>query len=191
MTAKVKDIMFPIEEYEKVDVDAELCNALSILKENHRKTKACAPGRFHRTLFVTDASKKIIGKVSMYDLIRGLVPESSMDPDFPKRDEYVRSSRIWEVEEKTAEFAQRLGWLTNSFFDLVKKVTHKKIRDIMAPIHPILKEEDTINQAIYLMFSEDVRQPLVVRGEEIVGVVNLMQVFSELLEIAGPECGVR
>ena len=61
----------------------------------------------------------------------------------------------------------------------------------MDKVHPILKEEDTINQAIYLMFKENVRQPLVVRKGEIVGVINLMRVFSELLEVAGPECYVH
>jgi predicted transcriptional regulator len=61
----------------------------------------------------------------------------------------------------------------------------------MTPVHPILKEEDTINQAIYLMFKESVRQPIVVRKGEMVGVVDLMRVFSELLEIAGPECYVH
>jgi CBS domain-containing protein len=191
MSAKVKDIMIPIGEYEKLDAEAYLCDALSILKRNYEKAKACAPGHFHKTLFVTDASKKIIGKLSMYDLIRGLVPETSKAIDIPPRETYVRVSRLWEIEERADELAERLGWLTHSFVDLVKQEAHKKVKDIMDRVHPILKEEDTLNQAIYLMFKEDVRQPLVVRNEEIVGVINLMRVFSELLEVAGPECDVH
>jgi CBS domain-containing protein len=188
---KVKDLMVPIEEYESVDAEDRLCDALSKLKRNYENAKTCAPGHFHKTLFVTDASKKIIGKISMYDLIRGLVPETSKEIDFPKRDEYVRSSRVWEVEERSAELAERLGWLSRGFVDLVKQEVQKKVKDIMAPVHPILKEEDTVNQAIFLMFRENVRQPLVVRKETVVGVIDLMRVFSELLEIAGPECYVN
>jgi CBS domain-containing protein len=191
MAIKVKDIMIPIEEYEKVDAEAHLCDALSILKKNYEKAKTCAPGQFHKTLFVTDASKKIVGKLSMYDLVRGLVPEPSKEFDIPQRETYVRVSRFWEIEEKAAELTERFGWLTRSFVDLVKQEAHKKVRDIMDRVHPILKEEDTLNQAVYLMFKESVRQPLVVRNDHVVGVINLMRVFSELLEVAGPECHVH
>jgi CBS domain-containing protein len=191
MAAKVKDIMSPIEEYEKVDTEARLCDALSILKKNSEKAKICEPGHFHKTLFVTDASKKIIGKISMYDLVRGLVPETSKSLEAGQREENIYSSRIWEVEKKADELTERLGWLTRSFVELVKQEAQKKVKDIMDKVHPILKEEDTINQAIYLMFKENVRQPLVVRKGEIVGVINLMRVFSELLEVAGPECYVH
>ena len=58
-------------------------------------------------------------------------------------------------------------------------------------IKPVLQEKDTINQAIYAMFKNDVRQQLVHREGKIVGVVNLNVVFSELLEILGPECQVN
>jgi CBS domain-containing protein len=191
MAVKVKDIMIPIEEYEKVDMEARLCDALSILKKNYEKAKICEPGHFHKTLFVTDASVKIIGKISMYDLVRGLVPETSKNLEAGQREENIYSSRIWEVEKKADELTEQLGWLTRSFVDLVKQEAHKKAKDIMEKVHPILKEEDTINQAIYLMFKENVRQPLVVRKGEIVGVIDLMRVFSELLEVAGPECYVH
>jgi CBS domain-containing protein len=191
MAVKVKDIMIPIEEYEKVHMEAHLCDALSILKKNYEKAKIGEPGHFHKTLFVTDASMKIIGEISMYDLIRGLVPETSKSLESGQREEHIYSSRIWEVEKKAAELTERLGWLTRSFVELVKQEAQKKVKDIMTPVQAILREEDTINQAIYLMFKENVRQPLVVRKGEIVGVVNLIRVFSELLEVAGPECYVH
>ena len=61
----------------------------------------------------------------------------------------------------------------------------------MRPVlESVLQEEDRINQAIYVMFKEDVRQQLVHRKGKIVGVVNLNGIFSELLEIIGPECQV-
>jgi|WetSurMetagenome_2_1015567.scaffolds.fasta_scaffold15001_4 CBS domain-containing protein len=187
----VKDLMVPIGEYDKMDVEARLCDALGLLKRKYENAKSGAPSRFHKTIFVIEPSGKIIGKIAMYDLIRGLVPESSMHLELPRRIPHVPSSRIWEIEERTAELTERLGWLTHGFVDLVKQEAHKKIKDIMTPVHPILKEEDTINQAIYLMFKENVRQPLVVQKGEVVGVIDLMRVFSELLEIAGPECHVH
>ena len=188
---RVRDVMIPIEEYETVDVEARLCDALSVLKKNDEKAKTGAQAPFHKTVFVTDRSKRIVGKISMYDLIRGLVPETSKSLESGQREKNIYSSRIWEAEKRADELTEHLGWLTRNFVDLVKQEAHKQIKDIMGSVHAILKEEDTINQAIYLMFKENVRQPLVVRKGDVVGVMDPMRIFSELLAIAGPECHVH
>jgi len=185
----VKDIMNPIEEYDKVDVEAQLCDALAILKRNHEKLKAGDPGRFHKTLLVTDESKKIIGKFSIYDLTRGLVPESAKHPEvFSGR---AISSRALEVADEIGQFQERFKWLHASFFDLVKQEAHKKVRDIMSTFEAVLKDDDKMNQAIYMLFKEGLRQQLVTRDGEPVGVLNLMCVFRELLETVSPECYVE
>lgn len=183
MGRTVKEIMNPIEEYDRIDVDAPLSDALAILKRNHEKLKAGDPGRFHKTLLVTDASKKIVGKFSIYDLTRGLVPESVKEPElFSGR---AISSRALEVAAEVGKFQEQFKWLHNTFLDLVKRESNKKVKDIMSPIHAVLNEDDKMNQAIYTLFKENVRQQLVTRDGEIVGVVNLMCVFRELLETVG------
>ncbi|MBN1932653.1 MAG: CBS domain-containing protein [Desulfobacterales bacterium] len=187
---RVKDIMNPIEEYSTVDVEAHLCEALSILKKNHENIKSCAVGTFHKTIFVTDASKNIIGKLSMYDLIRGLVPESAKKPAL-RAYRAILSSRAEAVADEVGEIQKRFKWLDNTFFDLVKQEVNTKIKDCMSPVQAILKEEDTLNWAIYSMFRVNEREPLVVRDGKIVGVINLMNIFGELLDIVGPECNVN
>ncbi|MBW1675975.1 MAG: CBS domain-containing protein [Deltaproteobacteria bacterium] len=190
MARTVKEIMNPIEEYDRIDVDAPLSDALAILKRNHEKIKAGDPGRFHKTLLVTDASKKIVGKFSIYDLTRGLVPESAKVPEISRAFYAMLSSRALEVADEVGEFQEHFKWLHNTFLELVKQEANKKVKDIMSPFHAVLKEDDKMNQAIYTLFKEGVRQQLVARDDKIVGVVNLMCVFRELLETIGPETGV-
>lgn len=185
---RVKDIMAHIDEYDKIDMEAPLCDALAILKKNHEKIKACVTGKFHKTLLVTDASKKIIGKLSIYDLIRGLVPEPAKEMEISRSFYSMLSSRALEVSAEVGEMQERFAWLHGTFLDLTKQETQKKVKQVMSPIHPLLVEEDSINKAIYVMFKEKVRQPLVVRDGEIIGVVNIMDIFPELLEIAGDVC---
>jgi len=185
---KIKDIMARIEEYEKVDSESPLCDVLQILKRNHEKVKSGEPGKFHKTLLATDPSKKIVGKLSVFDLIRGLVPEAAKQEDASRAYYRTLSSRALEVAEEIGEFQERFQWLHSTFFDLVKKETTKKVKDVMSPVHPLLNEDDSINKAIYIMFKEKIRQPLVVRDNKIVGVVNIMDIFPLLLEIAGDEC---
>ena len=189
---RVKDIMAPIEDYDKVDVDAQLCDVLSILKRNYEKIKAQEKGSFHKTLFVTDADNDIVGKLSMYDLIRGLVPEPAKAPEISKAYHQMLSSRALEVAGEVSDFQEHYEWLHSTFTELVKQEVHKKVRDLMKPIQKsVLQEEDRINEAIYVIFKEEVRQQLVHREGKIVGVINLNVIFSELLEIVGPECQVN
>jgi CBS domain-containing protein len=185
---KVKDIMSPIEEYDTMDLDEPLCNALSILRENYKKIESNVPGNYHKTLFVTDASKKIVGKLSVYDLIRGLVPEGEKKPVHSSAYYTVISSRARDVSNQVGKIQERYQWLHTTFLDLVRQETQKKIKEVMSPIHPLLAEDDPINKAIYVMFRENIRQPLVLRNEAIVGVVSIMDIFPELLRVAGHEC---
>jgi CBS domain-containing protein len=187
---RIKGIMVPIEEYDRVGAEEHLCDAVSILKRNYESIKANPTKRFHNTLLVIDAADDIIGLLSSYSLIRGLVPEEAKQPETGRAFHRVLTSRARDVARDVAEFQNQFKWLHSSFVDLVKQEAHKKVKDIMSPIHPILSEDDTINRALYLMFKEDVRQPLVVREGRIVGVINLMEILNELLEIAGPECYV-
>ena len=188
---KVKDIMNAIEEYDTVEVDAQLCDALAILKRNHEKLKASGAVKFHKTIFVTDASKKIIGKVSIYDLIRGLVPERAKKIEVSRAFYSILSSRAVEVADDVGRIQEGFQWLRSTFVDLVKQEAHKKVKDIMSPIYALLREDDTMNKAIFILFKGGVRQQLVERDGKIVGVINLMVLLNEFLETVGPECYVE
>ncbi len=181
---RVKDIMSPIAEYTLVGKEASLKDALDLLGENYRKIRANDPGAYHKTLLVTGASGEIVGKLSMYDLIRGLVPEPVKEPAHSRAYYALLSSRTLEVADEVGEVQERFKWLHTSFADLVAQETRKKVGDVMSPVHPLVEETDTINKAVYIMFKEKIRQPLVVRSGKIVGVVNVMDVFNELLDIA-------
>jgi len=188
MAKLVKDVMNPIEEYDMVDVGAHLCDALAILKSNYEKQKSGDTKKYHKTIFVTDASKKIVGKLSMYDLIRGLVPEDVTKPESISA--RALSSRALEVAEEVGDVKEHFEWINHGFSDLVKQEAHKKISDLMSPIKGVLKEDDKVNQAIYILFKDSVRQQVVIRDGKIVGVVNLFVVLNQFLEAVGPECYV-
>jgi len=148
MGKTVKDIMNPIEEYDKVDLKAALCDALAILKRKY-------------------------AKASETHLARAV------------------SSRALEAAEQAGEMLERFRWIHNSFEELVKQEAHKKVKDIMSQAEPVLKEDDLMNHAVFVLFKDGVRQQLVERDGKIVGVVNLYVVLTELMEAVGPECHVN
>ena len=188
---RVKDILIPIEEYEAVSIDSQLCDALAILKRNYEQIKKSRKGELHTTIFIRDHEGKIVGKISMYDLVKGLVPESVKGPEMSRAYYSVLSSRVLEVSREVSEVQARFKWLHSSFFELIKQEARKPVKDVMSDVYPLLTEEDTINHAIYIMFKENVRLPMVVRDGEIVGVVTLKAIFDEMIELLGPECGIN
>lgn len=185
---RVKDIMAHIDEYEKIDQDARLCDALAILRGNFEKRGTPGFATLHKTLLVTDSSKEIVGKLSIYDFIRGLVPEEAKKPGHSKSFYNMLTSRAQMVADEVSAMQERFQWLHTSFFDLVKQETQKRVKEVMSPAHPLLEEEDTLNKAVYVMFKENIRQPMVLKDGKIVGMVGIMDVFPELLEIAGDQC---
>jgi len=188
---RVKDILIPIEEYEAASIDSQLCDALAILKRNYEQIKKSRKGELHSTIFIRDHEGKIVGKISMYDLVKGLVPESVKGPEMSRAYYSVLSSRVLEVSREVSEVQARFKWLHSSFFELIKQEARKPVKDVMSDVYPLLTEEDTINHAIYIMFKEGVRQPLVVKDGEVIGVVTLKAIFDEMLELLGPECGIN
>ena len=181
----VQDIMIPFEEYNKVDINKKLGDVLDILRENQERSRS-ASGAFHKTLFVKFADGNIAGKLSMYDLIRGLVPEPAKAPELSKAYHAMLSSRSLEVIEEVSDSQEHFSWLHSPFSELVKNESHKMVGDIMKPIHKsVLQLNDKLTQAIYVMFKEDVRQQIIYDGENIAGVVNLNVLFSQLLDSVG------
>ena len=178
----VKDIMIPFEEYNKVEVNAKLGDVLRILKENWERSCKTSD-TFHKTLFVKFGDGKIAGKLSMYDLIRGLVPEPAKSPELSKAYHSMLSSRSLEVLDEVGEVQEHFRWLHNPFSELVKQESHKLVGDIMKPIRKsVLRLDDKMTEAIYVMFKEDVRQQIIYEKEKIVGVVNLNVLFSQILD---------
>ena len=187
----VGQVMAPIEEYNTVSAEAPLCDALFILKANLKKIESGEKGRFHKTMFAVDASGRIIGKLSIFDLIRGLVPARAKEPAVSRTFYRAISERQLNVADEVGKLKERFDWLEHTFLDLVKAETQKKVQEVMSPIHPLLEEGDTLNKAVYVMFKENIRQPLVVRDGRIVGVINIMDIFPVLLDLAGDQCFIK
>ena len=186
---RVKDIMVPIEKFDTIDVDAPLCDGLLKLKQHYDYFKQQSVARFNKSIFVVDKSKKIIGKLSMYHFIRALVPKESRDPEH-RAIQTLLSSRVKEVQAEISKIQERFYWVNKTFSELVKQEAQKSIRECMAPAYVVLREDDTINWAIYNMFKLNVRELLVSRDTVVTGVLNFTNIFDELMEVVGPECAM-
>ena len=176
---KVKELMTPIVDYPAVSRKATLREALLALHtaEKRFEPKGCRP----RTVLITDENQRVIGKLSAWDVLRAL------DPKYKSiGDEETVSHCVW-----TAAFLKSMvmnyGLLQGSLDEMCRSAADIEVGEIMTPadekdlIHQekqTIEDEAPLNEAAHLFVMCDFTILLVRRGEQIVGILRLVDVFD-------------
>ncbi len=178
---KVKDIMVPLEEYASVSEEATLAEAVLALEKAQEQYKQ---SRYkHRAVLVYDKDRRIVGKVSQLDTIRGIesgytkigdlktVSHSGFRPEFIKS--LMGKYDLWQQPLE----------------EIVKKAARVKVKDIMhKPTEGEYVEEDaSLEEAIHLLVMGQHQSLLVTREGRIVGILRLTDVFMALRTMVLPE----
>lgn len=183
----VRDLMVPLSEYATVTEEATLAEAVMALEEAQRKFD---PTRHrHRAVLVLDSQKSgkvVIGKVSMFDVLRALEPRyrALEEPGMAARSGYSPGFLKSMID-------QGLLW-NQSLMSLCRKAAFLKVRDFMyTPSEgEYVKEDASLGEAVHQLVLGHHHSLLVLRGEEIAGVLRLTDVFQAICE-AVKQCGVK
>ncbi len=172
----VKDLMVNLEEYPTVSDDASIYEAVMALE---KAQEAFDQTRYrHRAILVRNKNKKIVGKVSQWDLIKSLEPKyeefgnmrstslSGLSPLLVKS--LMEGSRLWQDD---LDF-------------LCARVAEKKVKDIMyRPTEGEKVEEDAkLGQALHTLIVGHHQSLLVTRGNKIVGILRLTDMSKLVCE---------
>ena len=180
----VLDLMVPLSEYAVVSEEATLYEAILALEkaqEDFDQTRYR-----HRAILVSDQKKKIVGKLSQFDILGALEP------------------KYGEISE--SKYSTRWGGFTRSFMksmlahyelwdkplnDICRKAFDVKVRNIMySPTEGEYVDEDaSIGEALHQLLMGHHQSLLVTRDKEIVGILRLTDVFKEVCE-AIKTCGL-
>lgn len=182
-TIVVKEIMVPLQEYATVDENATLGEAVAALEaaqEEYLKSseQALYP---HRALLVLNKAGKVVGKLSQLDVLKSLEP---------KYQELISSDTLAKTAASgfSADFLkQMLGQyqlFAHPLQDLCRKAARIKVSQCMyTPSEgEYVQEDDTLEMATHQLVVGHHQSLLVARGEEIVGVLRLVDVFHEVAE---------
>ncbi|MCD6293670.1 MAG: CBS domain-containing protein [Deltaproteobacteria bacterium] len=178
----VKEIMVPLEEYPTVPEEFSVYEAVITLEkaqDDFDKTRYA-----HRAILVYDGEKRIVGKVSQWDLIRSLEPKYEGFGD-------MRSTSLSGLSPlliKSMMESSRL-WQDNLDF-LCHRVAGKKVKDIMyRPTEGEKVDENaTLGEALHTLILGHHQSLLVTREKNIVGVLRLTDMFrliSERIKLCG------
>ena len=170
----VRDLMVPLAEYATVSQDATLYDAVMALEE--AQFKFDQHHYKHRAVLVYDEQQKVVGKLSQLDVLRGLEPGYSeikeievyeLSPSYIKS--MMKDFNLWQTPMET----------------IFKNARDIFVKDIMyTPAEgEYVREETNIDEAIHQLVVGRHQSLLVTRGEEVVGILRLTDVFMTVCEM--------
>jgi CBS domain-containing protein len=175
-TRKVKELMVPLEEYATVSEESSLYEAVLALEEAQAKFRK---DRYqHRAILVYDKKRNIVGKLSQLDVIKGLesgyknldlsgVKHTGFSPEFIRS--LIKTYDLW----------------SKPLDEICRKAPSIKVKEVMyAPTEgEYVREDATLDEAIHQLVIGKHQSLLVTRGEKIVGILRLTDVFLEIGEV--------
>jgi len=173
-TITVKDLMVPLAEYATVLLEATLYEAVLALE---KAQTALAPSQHkHRAILILAQSKKVLGKITMKDILIALEPNygnlegmgvlsrSGYSPDLIK--DMLEDNALW-IEPM--QF-------------ICERATQVKVSDFVKPSEKgeHIDENATLDEAVHQLVMYPYISLLVTRADEVVGILRLSDVFAKI-----------
>ncbi len=169
---KVKDLMVPIQEYAKVNGEASLYDALIALDTAQGKLpEGKAP---HRAVLVEDEEGNLVGNIGRLVFIKALGAWFSTPKTREEMDRAgISPASISTVMSHMRFFHEDLGTLR-------ERAKSIKARDVMHPVGESIDENASLQEAIDMFGDWQTLSILVKKGESVVGVLRLSDLFQEM-----------
>jgi hypothetical protein len=171
---KVGDLMVPISDYVCIPENASLGDAILALEQARER---CCPGSYsYKAVLVCTKEGKVLGKLSLLDIVRSLEPRYMEFGDLKKYSGYGLSA--WYLKATMAEY----GIWQTPLDDLCRKAEDVTVRTIVAaPLEGEIVDEYTpLDRALHQLIVGHFQSLLVRSGGEFVGLFRLADVFDEV-----------
>ncbi len=174
---QAKDVMVPLSEYATVAEDATLFDAFVALERaqeefDHTKYR-------HLGILVMDENKRVVGKLNTMDALRAL--EATRDDA-----QEVNSIQKFGFSPSYVRWLQTRSRVQEApLAETCAKAARLKAKDFMeyAAEDGFIDEQSSLSEAIPLLILGRHISLLVRRGEEIVGVLRLSDVFAAVFHL--------
>jgi CBS domain-containing protein len=170
--------MVPREEYATVPENATLYEAVLALEKAQEEIDRKKYLYLHRAILVYNENGKIVGKISQLDVLRALEPKYNKIGDTGSLSLTGFSSGFLKsLLEKIPMFSQTL-------VDISRRADQIRVKDFMYfPTKGEYVSEDTsLESAIHMFVMGHHQSLLVTRGDNIVGILRVTDVFKEVFQ---------
>ena len=177
-TRMVSDLMVPLQEYATVSEEASLHAAVLALEEAQ---KTFHQNRYkHRAILVLDKSRRVVGKISQLDVLKGL------EAGYKKMGDFKGISHTGFSTEFIKSMVDKYDLWKKPLEEICRRSPHIKVKDIMyTPTEgEYVAMDATLDQALHQLVVGHHQSLLVTKGgREIVGILRLTDVFQEISEM--------
>ncbi|MFO7751008.1 MAG: CBS domain-containing protein [Desulfobacteraceae bacterium] len=172
-TVQVKDVMVPIEDYATVSENAMLYDAVLALEK--AQAAFFKSPYHHRAILVYDAHKKIVGKITQMDLL------TALEPKYNKMVDVDVLSRTGYSMDYIKSFT---GFWKKPLDDICRKAATLEVKNFMYTPKDgeFISDDAELNQAVHRLIQGRHQSLLVTRGNDIVGILRLSDVFKLVCE---------
>ncbi len=174
----VRQLMVPLGEYATVNEKATLYEAvIALLDAQERYRKQSGSKYPHRAVLVIDDQNKVVGKLSQLDILMALEPKYRE----------IISKTSWAFLEASALSGDIMKKIMEDMLlfgepldDICKRSFQTKVRDCMysPKSGEYVEEDETLAHALYKFIAGKHQSLLVLKGEEITGILRLTDVFE-------------
>jgi CBS domain containing-hemolysin-like protein len=175
-TKLVKDLMVPLSEYATVSRNATLSEAVTALKQaqaDYDQSKYR-----HRAILIYGDDKKIVGKVNLRSVLRGLEPkyENMLSDKAPSHVGFTRGFQRSIIDQF------RL-W-QDPLDKICEKAAGVKVESFMTALSPeeIIAADATLAEAIHYFVTGHHQSLLVTENDAVVGILRLTDIYEVVAE---------
>lgn len=166
----VKDLMVPLEEYTRVSDTASLYDVAKTLEKAMVSPVADPSRPRDRAVLVQTSDGRVVGKLSLWDILRGLEPR------------YSRSL------EPLVMIDEYFTWTHAMFANLAEKAHTIGVKELLRDhtIAETIDENAPLDQAAHQILHGNLLSLLVMRDKSIVGILRLSDVFKTICAMLEP-----
>ena len=178
-SATVKDLMVPLDEYATVSHNASVYEAVLALEKAQEELDKTRYPYLHRAILVYDDDNNIIGKVSQLDIL------SALDPKYGEMGEGKSISKAGFSPSFLKDMLEQYSILSKSVEEVCRRAANVKVSKIMySPSEGEYVDENArMREAIHQFVMGHHQSLLVTRGDKIIGILRLTDVFKEIFHI--------
>lgn len=153
---RVKDLMIAINDYPHIPQWFTLRQAMAIVREAPIKFEAKF---WPRSLLVFDENYRLMGILTLLDIIRGLSPTA------------LKEACLTGMS------------LEGLFGPNLEEKSQQPVHEVMSPILVTIKSNAPLVQALYLMIQNNVVRLPVLDDDKVIGMIRLSDLFNEVAQM--------
>jgi len=182
-TLTVKDLAVPKDKYATISADSTLGQAVRRLQEAQETERRENPVRHRdRAILVLDESGEIIGKLSMLNVMRGLLPR--YDKYRGSRTSSKGATRVGSARTFIDAMERDAGLWKKPLANLLEKAASIRVRNLIRPFaeNEFIDENASLDKALHQLITGRYQSLLVTRDGSIIGILRLTDIYDELSE---------